>query len=107
MLRRFLIVIPLAALLAAQTGHEVRFESRFENEQASVTTLELPPGGFARLFQNATHDVIWVALADGEASFARSGRDKVAAPLRAGDVRLFRSYEIASVSNPGVEPLRA
>ena len=112
LLRGAVTALLLGALVAAQSGHEVRpsevrFEPRFENEHASVTTLDLPPGSFARAFQNTTHDILWIALSDGDASFVRGTHDKMPAMFRAGDTRLFHSYEIASVANAGASPLRS
>ena len=103
---RVLAIVAVAAALAAQTSREVRFETRFENEQVEVYWLDLPARAHARVFQN-THDVIWIALNDGEATFSRSLHDDVHSALRAGDVRLFTSFQVETVSNPGDTPLRA
>jgi len=103
---RALAIVALAAALAAQTSREARFETRLENEQIEVYWLDLPARAHARVFQN-THDVIWIALNDGEATFSRSLHDDVHSAFRSGDVRLFTSFQVETVTNPGDTPLHA
>src|SRR3954467_6262862 len=97
----------LARMLAAQSSREVRFTPTFENERVSVTRVEVPPGSFARVFQNTTHDVFWIALNNGQATFTRTSKETLPVFFQAGDVRLFHSFDVATVGNSGSTPLLA
>jgi len=80
-----------------QIAPESHFASVFENPQVTVYSIELAPRSRATVFQG-THDVIWVALGDSSLTFARRDRNDTV-DLRPGDVRIFREFDLKTVSN--------
>ena len=100
------ILLFYSLLALAQTAPEARFQPVFENDTVNVDSIEMPPRSRAPLFQN-THDVVWIALDGARLGFtADSGKAKEVS-MRAGDVRLLRSFEVRTVHNLGESPARA
>jgi hypothetical protein len=100
------LALLLALLLPlAQAQREERFEPSFDHPRVGVNTVALPPGSRVRVVQN-THDIVWIALSDGAVRFAGPGLNSVAT-MRAGDARLFRSFQVQTAVNTGAAPVRA
>lgn len=93
-------------LLAAQRDIESRFAPAFENPRVDVNVVSLAPGAHVRIFQN-THDVVWIALSDGVVRFSEGEQGDSTTRFRAGDARLFRSFQVQTATNVGNMPLRA
>lgn len=106
MSRKFPLALAVlgALVLSAQTSTEARFSPVFENTQAAVYSLELPPRARAAAFQG-THDVLWLALNDSTIAFARRDRSD-SIDLKTGDVRFFPEFRLASLSNGGAAGAR-
>ncbi len=103
---RLATLVLLAPLLAMQRGEPGRFTRGFENTRVDVNVVELAPGAPVRVYQY-THDVVWIALTDGEVRFGGGDSPEVTVRFRAGDARLFRSFQVQSATNVGTTPLRA
>lgn len=98
-------IFGLAIAAFGQTA-AVRYQPLLDNASINVSGLELPPGRQALLYQN-THEVFWIALEGGSATFVAGDGTKTKLELASGDVRFFRRYQVKSVWNEGAASLRA
>ncbi len=95
-----LLIVLLAAISAAQSPSEVRYEPVLDNDTVAVFDLALPPGARAPSLQNE-YDVIWIGLNGATAAFVDSDRKENEVQFRPGDVRFFRSFATEAIVNRG------
>lgn len=96
----------LSCACLAQNAKEARFQPLLDNDTIHVDQLLLPPGYHAPVFQN-THDVIWIAIDGARLTFFPPEGEARELIFRAGDVRIFRSFQAREVENQGAEPVRS
>ncbi len=95
----------LATAMLGQTA-AVRYQPLLDNAYVNVSGLDLPLHRQAPLYQN-THEVFWIALENGSATFIASDGTRTKQDFRLGDTRFFRRYQVSSVVNESAPRVRA
>ena len=101
-----LLLVLLSALLNAQEPSILSYQHIFHNRYVTVFRLELPSLRQAPIHQ-APDDLVWIALDSSRIEVKHSDGVVQELDLRNGDVRLFRRWDLVSVTNLSAEPIHS
>ena len=101
-----LLLVLFGTLVSAQEPSTLLYEPTFHNRYVSVFSLELPSLRQAPTHQ-APDDLVWIALDTSRIEVKHSDGVVQELYLRNGDVRLFRRWDVVSVTNLSTEPIHS